>query len=347
MSNVKASVIIPTHNRQDKLVETIACLKRQQLEETEYEIIVVDDGSNPAVVVGESQEGPMIRLERTEGVERSAARNYGALIARGDLLIFVDDDISVEPDFVAAHLRAHAEWPGALVVGSVNLPEEAMVKPFARFRQRLERQGLPHSRGPTGIRNFCTAANMSISRDLLQVLGGFDVSIASGEDQDLALRHTGRGGRIVFLRDAIAVHRDDALDIQSYCRRAEWGSLHMLDFCRRYPDLPDNVERERINGPSMLGQEPLRQSLRKQIKLGLTLKPVIGALIGVAWLLERIGPNSRVLDRVYRFLLGAHILRGYRKGLRHSTISRDEPAVCVQQKTGNSKLTSDPLQSDH
>jgi hypothetical protein len=121
----------------------------------------------------------------------------------------------------------------------------------------------------------------------------------------------------------------------------------MLDFCRRYPDLPDNVERERINGPSMLGQEPLRQSLRKQIKLGLTLKPVIGALIGVAWLLERIGPNSRVLDRVYRFLLGAHILRGYRKGLRHSTISRDEPAVCVQQKTGNSKLTSDPLQSDH
>jgi len=322
MTRVKASVIVPTHNRQIKLVETLGCLRRQRLEATEYEIIVVDDGSSPPVVLGESHEGPLIRLERTESVERSAARNYGASIARGELLIFIDDDISVEHDFVDAHLRAHAEWPGALVVGSMNLPEEAMVKPFARFRQRLERQGLPHRRGPTQSRNFCTAANMSISRDLLQDLGGFDGSIASGEDQDLALRHTGRGGQIVFLQDATAIHRDEALDVQSYCRRAEWGSLHMLAFCQRYPDLPDNVERARVNGPAMPGQEPLRQSLRKRIKLVLTLKPLIGAMFGVAWVLERIGPNSRVLDRVYRLLLGAHILRGYRKGLRDSVTSR-------------------------
>ena len=330
MRNVRASVIIATHNRPEKLAETLSSLTRQDNEAGEFEIIVVDDGSKPPVVIQGGDEFPPVVLVRVEGLERSAARNRGAAVARGELLIFIDDDISVKPDFVAAHVRAHDEWPGALAVGAIRLPDEAMTTPFGRFRQKLERNAVPPTRGLTSIRNFCTAANMSISRDVFLALGGFDGSITSGEDQDFALRHTARGGHIAFLPEADAVHRDDALDILSYCLRAEWGSLNMIPFCRRYPDWPENVEREQVNG-AIRPSAPISETARKVVKVALTPRPIAAVLFKTAAILERLAPNSRALDRVYRLLLGIHIFRGYRTGIaisdQRSAVSNRPSAI--------------------
>jgi len=316
MSKVKVSVIIPTHNRHDKLAETLALLREQRVEANDYEIIVVDDGSTPPVVLDQGGPGPRIRLERTEGLERSAARNRGAAIATGELLIFVDDDMSVDSDFIGAHLSAHSDWPNALVVGAICLPVDAMAKPFARFRQKLEQQDIPCSRGVTTALNFCTAANMSIAKHEFRQFGGFDPSILSSEDQDLALRHTAQDGRIVFIPEASAVHRDDALDIRSYCRRAEWGMENMIPFCHRYPDWPDNIERNLVNGPVRWMKDPFGRIVRKLAKRSLTPKAILIPLFLVSSLLERTAPNSFLLDRTYRLLLGAHILRGYLAGVR-------------------------------
>ncbi|HEX8091630.1 MAG TPA: glycosyltransferase [Blastocatellia bacterium] len=313
---MKASVIVPTHNRPDGLAETLDYLRRQSVASDCFEIIVVDDGSLPPVTLAESVRGPRCRLVRLNGLERSAARNRGADIAKGEVLIFVDDDTVVRPDFVASHLCAHAEWPCALVVGANRLSDAALATPFGQFRQKLERRSLPERRGPTDRPNFCTAQNMSINRDVFRKLGGFAPDIISGEDQDLALRHTSRGGRIVFLPEAMTIHHDTALDVRSYCRRAEWGAQYLIAFCRRHPDWPDNVERERVNGPARLGREPLNQTLRKSIKRAVASNAILVALFAAAALFERAAPGSRALDRVYRLLLGAHILRGYRKGLK-------------------------------
>ena len=327
MNDIKLSVIIPTHNRANELADTLACLKRQSLAAAEYEIIVVDDRSSPAVRLSESNESPSCTLVRLEGVERSAARNAGAAAAKGRFIVFVDDDISVGTDFLEFHLRAHSEWPDALVVGQVRLPNNFLVTPFGRFRQKLEQCGIPQTRGLKTRRNLCTAANMSVPRDLFHRLGGFDSLLASGEDQDFAFRHTGRGGKIVYIPEAEAIHNDNALDIGSYCRRAEWGAEHMLPFCQRYPDWADNVERERVNGPIRWGREPIAQSSRKLLKLGLTINPVLATLFVVASILERTAPDSFALDRVYRLLLGAHILRGYRKGRKRAAIAHRQAAT--------------------
>lgn len=321
------SVIIPTHNRHDKLAETLALLRKQSVDADEYEIIVVDDGSTPPVVLDQRGPGPRFRLERTEGLERSSARNRGAAIAAGEVLIFVDDDMSVDCSFVDAHLRAHSDWPDALVVGGVCLPDDAMAKPFARFRKKLEQQETPCSRGVTATPNFCTAANMSIAKHEFRQFGGFDPSILSSEDQDLALRHTAHDGRIVFIPEANAVHRDDALDVRSYCRRAEWGMENMIPFCHRYPDWPDNIERELVNGPVRWTKDPVGRIARKLAKRCLTPKAILTPLFIVSSLLERLAPNSFLLDRAYRLLLGVHILRGYLAGLRryNSVIKSGDP----------------------
>lgn len=322
MNEVKISVIIPTHNRPDKLRETLSCLREQSIPAMDYEIIVVDDGSVPEVSlkdISDINDGPSQRLVRLEKVGRSAARNSGARAARGGLLLFLDDDMRVGRDFLAAHLAARAEWPQALRVGVIYLPVEILTSPFGKFRHNLEQECVPLNRGPVTMRNFCAAGNMAIARERFFDLGGFDHAIESSEDQDLALRHTASGGEIVFVPEAEAIHCDGALDIRSYCQRSEWGMKNMLPFCYRYPDWPDNIERERVNGPVRFGREPLRESIRKTIKLALAIQPALETLFFAASLLEHIAPRGAALDRVYRLLLGVHLLRGYRKGIKGTT----------------------------
>ena len=327
MSGPRISVIIPTHNRPEKLEETLGHLTRQNLAASDYEIIVVDDGSTPPVTLSSrdpvaTARGtvPTFRLVRLDGGERSAARNTGASIANGELLVFMDDDITVRDDFLTAHLEAHREWPQALLVGSIRLPESSLETPFGRFRQRLEDSDIPHRRGPTAMRNFCAAANMAISHARFEELGGFDRAISSGEDQDLALRHTGSGGVIAFVPDARVIHRDGALDVGSYCRRVEWGAEMIIPLCRRYPELPDNVERERVNGPVRWGAEPIALSARKVAKAAAGSTPLDLALMKTAMILERLAPESGLLRRLYRLLLGIYLQRGYRRGREREAI---------------------------
>lgn len=329
MSHSPISVIIPTHNRQEKLADTLATLLPQSIGVTDYEVIIVDDGSSPPVTLPARGDSSELRLLRLAGGERSAARNAGAAAARSELLVFIDDDISVANDFLRVYLDAHHKWPDALLVGAIRLPGEATATPFGRFRQRLEDKGLPTQAGLTSRPNFCTAANMAISRKRFADLGGFDHEIASGEDQDFALRHTASGGEISFVPAARVIHRDGAIDLKSYCRRVEWGSRMLAPFCHRYPDFEDTRIREAVNGRLRLGNEPIGQSVRKLIKSLFSLKPIVPLPLGLAALLESIAPNSALLDRLYRLNLGLHIFRGYRDGMTGRNVGEGGSAVAA------------------
>jgi glycosyltransferase involved in cell wall biosynthesis len=307
--------VIPTRNRHEALDETLKGFRSQSLGASEYEIIVVDDGSVPAVHLPSWGDGPSCRLIRLEGDERSAARNAGARSAQGDVVIFVDDDISVDSNFLEAHLAAHLEWPGALVVGSVRLPDDVCARPFGRFRQALEKTATPESRGVVSAKNLCTAQNMSMARRRLAELGGFDEGMVTAEDQDLALRHSQRDGTIVFAPEAAGIHRDVFSDLRSYCRHMEWGYERIIPFCLRHPAWPDNVERDRVNGRVRWRFEPLGRTIRKLVKGIVASRVAIEILFTLSTVLERRGGSGRILYTAYRLLLGAHIFRGYRRGL--------------------------------
>ena len=164
------------------------------------------------------------------------------------------------------------------------------------------------------MKNFCTAGNMSIARRQFFRLGGFDEGLVSAEDQDLALRHSEAGGAIVFLPEAVGIHRDKAMEVRSYCRRAEWGGEHLVAFCRKHPAWPDNMSREQVNGPIRWRRQPLGQSARKIAKKLAAYPPALRMLFGVTAVIERVAPESPALERMYRVLLGVHIYRGYRRG---------------------------------
>jgi len=306
------TVIVPTRDRQASLARLLASLQAQDLPRERFEIIVVDDGSKIPVESVPGRGGPVV--VRLEGRERSVSRNAGAQAARSDLLVFLDDDLTVGAEFVAAHARAQTEWPGVLSVGRVELPAALGESSWTRFRQRLEDLNIPRSRGLVGASNFCTAANMAIPRDRFLGLGGFAEDLVSGEDQDLALRHSAAGGSIAFLPEAVAIHHDAAVDFRSYCRRIEWGSEHIVRFCRKHPGWPDNRHRSLINGPIRWKQEPLALTARKVLKRLLSSRPLLTVSLAVVAALQSL-VGGRVLAAAYRFVMGLHIFRGYRKGL--------------------------------
>jgi hypothetical protein len=305
------SVVVPSRDRPDSLRATLAGLVDQSLPADAYEVVVVDDGSRPPV----PEPGQGVRLLRLPGAGRSAARNAGARAARGALLVFVDDDIAVGGAFLAAHLAAQEEWPGALAVGRLQLPEPVRATPFGRFRERLERQGVPVARGPVAAPNLCAAGNASLPRAAFEALGGFDARLASGEDQDLALRFSAAGGRIVYLPEALGTHDDGVVSFAAYCERARAGAEAMVAFCRKHPAWPENLERRRVLGPTRWGREPPGLSVRKTARALLARPAGRRALLSLASRLERRAPDGPWLAALYRALLGVHIQVGFRKGL--------------------------------
>ena len=292
-------------------METLLAISR--LTVTELEVIVVDDGSSPPVECAIDSQGMQRRVLRTAGVGRSSARNLGAANSRAPILFFVDDDMSLDRRCVEQHLLAHERWPGSIVTGSIVLPRVALEQPFGRFRQALEDSGVPASAGPVTEGIVCAAANISLLRTDFDAIGGFDPLLSSAEDQDLALRHTARGGGLVYWPAAAAVHRDDAIDLPSYCQRAEWGMENLIPFCRKHPDLPDNLARHRVNGPH-LGGEPMGLALRKAVKHLLGTPVCVAGLFSLVRLSESLVP-SKTRERMYRLMLGIHLQRGYRRGM--------------------------------
>jgi glycosyltransferase involved in cell wall biosynthesis len=309
----KLSVIVPTRNRHGSLRRTVAHLCDQDLPSSRYEVIVVDDGSTPPVEANDLGRAE-VRLLRRAGGERSAARNSGAEVARGEILLFVDDDITAQRGLLTAHLTGHRTWPGALAVGAVHLPPAIAETPFGLFRVRLEGADSPVASGPVESPTFCTAANMSISRARFTQLGGFDSGLISAEDQDLALRHVGCGGRIVFVADAPVIHEDVAVDARTYCRRHEWGAEQMVPFLRRYPDRLENVQRVRVNGPLRWGDDSPSRVLKKLSKSLLGTRAGSAALFAATDVLEFWRPGSGLLRALYRLALGVHLQRGFRRG---------------------------------
>lgn len=93
------SVIIPTHNRPEMLYQAIASVQQQTYRD--WEIVIVDDGSQPAVDADAltKQFGPNIRVIRNElPVKLNTARDQGVQAATGDIIIQLDDDDKLAPE---------------------------------------------------------------------------------------------------------------------------------------------------------------------------------------------------------------------------------------------------------
>lgn len=201
------SVVVPTYNALPMLMRTIASLEKQQPDPTLFEVIVVVDGSIDGTAEWLNKYAGPLRIQSfvfSENKGRSAARNNGADLARGELLVFIDGDMEFSSDFIRGHAARHAE--GRIgVMGRVVYDKGISNRGYARYLETRGAVKLKHGESLPG--RYFLSGNVSISRFIFQETGGFDENIRIyGEDIDLGMRLVNAGVKLVFAQELTVKH---------------------------------------------------------------------------------------------------------------------------------------------
>jgi glycosyltransferase involved in cell wall biosynthesis len=208
------SVIIPTFQRRDVVVETVRALAGCT-RVGPVELVVVVDGSTDGTADALAPMGSGCDLVVVEQANQgaAAARNTGARRARGELLLFLDDDMVADRELLSAHVRRQAREPG-IVLGHIPVhassPRTVISEALAKWvEQRKERLDRPGTRPEPGD---WLSGQFSISRIDFERLGGFDAALNrqgrfGGEDTDFFHRASVAGIAFTFASDAVSWQR--------------------------------------------------------------------------------------------------------------------------------------------
>jgi GT2 family glycosyltransferase len=204
------SVIVPAFQCQPTLDLTLAALSRQTYPADLLEVVVVDDGSDPPLTLPPIRPG-RTRLVRVEGGGwgRANALHEGARHSTGEILHWLDADMVVYPEHVAAQARWHHVLPYAVTLGYKRFvdqdrhgpwptPERVAAGPADLFDDAA---GEPHSYVERYIAQtdqlrtadhlafrIHVGATAALRRELYEAAGGLDTELRLGEDTELGYR---------------------------------------------------------------------------------------------------------------------------------------------------------------
>ena len=225
-----ASIVVCTYNRAESLRDTLAALRAQQcVTSLDWEVIIVDNNSKdhtPTVVETAQSSWPLLRYEFEGAQGLSHARNHGIACARGKVILFTDDDVLPEPDWLETTLdgmaRHDADACGGFIAPIWETPPPTwLTERFYGFLAvRIDRTD-DHRITDTGKTPF--GANMAFRRHVFEQVGLFDTNrgrkgavLASGEDGDMFERILAAGLKVMFLGQSRVHHKVESFRPVSY-----------------------------------------------------------------------------------------------------------------------------------
>jgi len=207
----RVSIVIPTRDRRAQLAACLRAIAGNQCRHA-FELIVVDDGSRLAIDDDVLPAGlAAARIVRRDGEGPAAARNAGVALARGDVVLFTDDDTLPARAWVEAtvdYLDQHAE--AVAVTGPIT-----SVAWDPLYEQSIVADGPGHH----------WTANIAYRASVLARIGGFRPDLfrhAHAEDRDLAVRALAIG-QIGFSPSMVVDHAPRAIRLRDVARQARWA----------------------------------------------------------------------------------------------------------------------------
>jgi GT2 family glycosyltransferase len=211
------SVIVPTRNRVESLRNLISSIEEAASPGgTNVEIIIVNNGSTDQTSemlqenLGRSR-GFAFRVLDQPRPGKSNALNLGLFHAKGDILMILDDDVTVHPGCFSSHIQAYESTKFAAIQGKVLPGTDTEGRPADP--SRLREYNIPlidYGDHMTEIRGL-TGTNMSFKREVLDRVGLFDVRLGPGasgfsEDTEFSVRIRKAGFKIGYTPLAVVYH---------------------------------------------------------------------------------------------------------------------------------------------
>lgn len=246
------AVLIPTFNRSSMLADVLDGLAAQTAARDAFEVLVLDDGStdDTADVVASRSSGDLdLRYVRQDNAGLNTARNHAAASTEAPLLVYLDDDVLLPPDYVDQMLAAFRHHSDAdAVAGRIVLLFEADKPRWLSENLRLYLS--EYDRGDNvevlAPPEYPRGASFAIRREALDRLNGFvahldrrGTSLVSSGEQELFQRLHGSGGKIVYWPGARVEHRvpPERVTLDYFRRRARAQGISdaLLERARRRP----------------------------------------------------------------------------------------------------------------
>lgn len=225
-------MLIPTHRpHAGRLIRTLAALAKQTLPASEWETILIDNASTPPVdmnsVRSSAPENLSILQEPKLGLTH--ARKAGLQQARGELIVFVDDDNVLAPDYLEQSIRLMTTHPSVGLAGGKSLPEfEIRPQPWQQeflpllalrdygdttsITTTLRPPGSIHNEYPhhapigAGLVARREAFQPWLSKGHASITGRHGASLASGEDNDIVMCAVSSGWHTAYFPELFLTH---------------------------------------------------------------------------------------------------------------------------------------------
>ena len=219
---IRLSLIIPTHNRSERLIAALESVIRQDLPAADWECVVVSNNSTDDTVArfgdfAARYPGLNLRLVTEDGPGVSYARNRGIAETSAPLLVFIDDDERINPGFLRAYADFFDAHPDAVVAGGRILAEYVTGRPAWLSKYTEMPIANPMDFGDA-VRPFPAGrvpggGNMAFRRSAALRYGGFDPSLGrvgrmliGGEENDFFERLMRGGETCWYVPGAVMWH---------------------------------------------------------------------------------------------------------------------------------------------
>ena len=249
-------IVVPCYNVAYIVEHCVSSLLKQSYSENAITIYLVNDGSSDTT--GEILESfsyhqhvKIIHNEKNRGL--SAARNSGIQAGDGEVICFLDSDMTVNSDWVSAHLNILGKNNIVGVLGDSHLPEGQQPNKLDRYLYDSRRGARCFGEGiPIRFSHFLFN-NTSLKRSVFDVIELFDENITSygGEDTELAIRlWEAYPNGLRFSSKAVSEHHHKR-ELYEFCQSmCQYGKTNFQILLKKYPHYKNNLGGQYINSLS-------------------------------------------------------------------------------------------------
>jgi GT2 family glycosyltransferase len=303
------SVILPTLLPEGRPPRTLAALSQQDIDFREVEVVVVGDGVDPDSLRSlrtPAAPFPLIVISQPRGGQASA-RNRGAREARGDRLVFLDDDMDVAPDFLR-HVARHLDEGADVVLTDIRMGDWVPDTQPTREARRLEQERVDaRDAGTSLVFEDMIFAATAIRRTWFERAGGFDESFTAGgeygnEDIELGYRLLRAGADIRHAPEALA-YTDSRTEFPLLLERFRQVGRNDVRLARKHPELAQ----------PLFGRKLVYSRLHRLVGTTVLLMPALTrADVPLRWIVERFVYEGRVGPMRTRLWLGLRDVQYWR-----------------------------------